>query len=241
MSLKTKGDPVDTSKDGNGLLDSLPLRQRSDVLAQCERVDLAFGTILCEAGEPFQYAYFPLTGNISMGSSLVGHESFETEGIGRDGMLGAALVLNVNRAPQRGIVQTRCLALRLSARSMRAALRDYPALFRILQRYLYVVLAELSQTVGCIHFHDVGKRLARGLLLAHDRARTDHLLLTHQLLADMLGVQRGAITLAAIKLQDEDIIRYSRGKISILNRRKLEAASCGCYGASIEHYASIFS
>lgn len=241
MALEGKVEPLDTSPGGNHLIDSLPPRQRKSVLAQCEHVELAFGTVLCEAGEPFEYAYFPLTGNISLVKTLVGHEPFETESIGREGMLGAVLILNINRAPQRGIVQTQCQALRMKAKGMRAALRGNPALCRILERYLYVVLAELSQTTSCIRFHDVGKRLARGLLLAHDRAQTDHLPLTHQLLADMLGVQRGAITIAAIKLQREGIIRYSRGKISILNRERLEATSCGCYGASIENYADILS
>jgi CRP-like cAMP-binding protein len=129
----------------------------------------------------------------------------------------------------------------MQAKALQAALQSQPALFRILQGYLYVVLAELLQTTGCVRFHAVGKRLARALLLAHDRAQTDQLPLTHQLLADMLGVQREAVTLAAIKLQREGLIRYSRGKISILDRKGLEAASCGCYGASIENNGGLLS
>lgn len=241
MPLKEEVEVVDTSKDGNRLLDSMPLRQRQAVLDQCERVELTFGTILCEAGEPFKYAYFPIDGNISLVKTLVGHEPFEAESIGREGMLGTALILNINLAPLRGVVLTPCLALRISVKKMAKAVQSYPEFFQILQRYLYVVLAELLQTTGCIRFHDVGKRLARGLLLAQDRAQSDHLFLTHLLLADMLGVQRGAVTIAAIKLQKEGVIRYSRGKISILDRKKLEASSCECYGASIENYASILS
>lgn len=105
-------------------------------------------------------------------------------------MLGVALILDVNRATQRGIVQTPCLALRMKSKRVRMVLDEHPAFLRILQRYLYVVLAELSQSTGCVRFHDVGSRLARGLLLAHDRVQTDDLpLLTHKLLAEMLGVQ----------------------------------------------------
>lgn len=241
MSLRTKAEVIDISKDGNCLIDNLPTQERSAVLDQCERIDLAFGTILCEAGEPFRYAYFPLSGNISMVTAFAGHEPFETEGIGRDGMLGAALILNANCAPQRGIVQTRCLALRIDAQKMRAASQEHPALFRLLQRYLTTIIAEQSQAIGCIRFHDVGKRLARVLLITHDRAQTNHLPLTHQLLADMLGVQRGAVTLAASKLQREGSIRYSRGKIEILDRQKLEGASCECYSESIDHFASLYS
>lgn len=241
MVAKAKGARVDTSQHGNRLVDNLPPRQRNGLLARCESVELAFGTVLCEAGKPFTYAYFPIAGNISLVKTLAGHEPFQTESIGNEGMLGAALLLNMNRAPLRGIVQTPCLALRIHAKNMQAALQVYPAFLRILQRYLYAILVELSQASGCIHFHDVGRRLARDLLLAHDRAQTDQLPLTHQLLADMLGVQRGAVSIAAIKLQREGIIHYSRGKISILDRAGLEASSCGCYGASVENYAKIFS
>lgn len=241
MPLKGELEALDKSKDGNRLLDSLPPGQRQAVLDQCERVELDFRTILCEAGEPFQYAYFPIDGNISLIKTLVGHEPFEAESIGREGMLGSALILSVNLAPLRGIVLTPCLALRISVEKLAKAMENYPDFLRILQCYLYIVLAELVQTTGCIRFHDVGKRLARALLLAQDRANSDHLYLTHLLLADMLGVQRGAITIAAIKLQREGIIRYTRGQISILDRKKLEASSCECYGVIIENHASFLS
>lgn len=239
MLLKSKGVPVAESQGVNRLIDSLPVRQRSSVLALCEPVDLACGTVLCEAGKPFKHAYFPITGNISRMHTLVGHTPFEIENIGSEGMLGATLILNINCAPHRGVVQIPCLALCIQAKRLRAALQYYPALCAVLQRYLCFSIMERSQTTGCIRFHDVGKRLARGLLLAQDCAPTERLPLTHQLLADMLGVQRGAVTLAAIKLQEEGIIRYSRGKIAILDRQGLELAACGCYRESIKNYASI--
>lgn len=241
MSLQGKSSPLPTIKSGNRLIDSLPTRQRDGVLAQCETVKIDFGTMLCEAGKPFDYAYFPISGSISLIKTLLGHNPLETESIGREGMLGAVLVLSINRAPQCAIAQTPCVALRMDATRMPSTLQSHPALVLILQRYLYVVLSELSQTAGCMHFHEVSRRLARGLLQAHDRFQSNQLPLTHQLLSEMLGVQRGAVTLAAIKLQREGIIRYSRGKISILDRKKLEASSCGCYGASVENYASILS
>lgn len=241
MALKQQLEAIDTSKDGNRLLDSLPSGQRNGFLAQCDLVELAFGEVLCEAGQPFKYAYFPIAGNISLVKTLVGHEPFETESIGSEGMLGTSLILSVNRAPQRGVVLAPCPALRISAQDMRLALKSYPALLAALQRYLYVVLVELLQTTGCVRYHDVGKRLARVLLVAHDRSQDDNISLTHMLLADMLGVQRGAVTIAATKLQREGIIRYSRGKISILDRDRLEASSCECYRASIEKYSGMLS
>lgn len=232
---------TDTSHDSNRLIDGLPSTERDCVMIHCDQVELAPGTVLSQAGEPFEHVYFPITGSISLVKAIVGHEPFETESIGSEGVLGADLILDVNRASQRGIVQTPCLALQITAEEMRSILPELPVLSRILKRYLYILLVELTQTTGCIRFHDVGKRLARELLQAHDRVHTPYLPLTHQHLANMLGVQREAVTLAAIKLQRENIIRYSRGKIFILDRDKLEASSCRCYADSIKNYASIFS
>jgi len=209
------------------------------VLAQCEPVEIAVGEILCETGESFSHAYFPVTGNISLINALDGHRPFETESIGSEGMLGASLILGINRALQRGIVQTPCMAMRIKAEILQAAAQRYPALSHILQSYLYVALVELLQTISCTRFHEVAKRLPRALLLAHDRSQTNCLPLTHLLLAEILGVQRGAVTIAAVKLQRKGIIRYSRGKITIVDRKGLEAKSCRCYQASIENYASL--
>ncbi|WP_347330917.1 Crp/Fnr family transcriptional regulator [Marinimicrobium locisalis] len=203
----------------------------------CEPVDLKVGTVLCQAGQPFRYAYFPIVGTISLTETLAGHEPLETDSIGNEGMLGSALVLNIKHAPQTAVVQTPLQALRFRAKQMPTALRSLPSLLGALQRYLYASMVEQSQTTGCIHFHEVARRLAKALLLAQDRANSNHLPLTHQHLADTLGVRRSAVTIAAIKLQRDGIIRYSRGKISILDRERLENSSCRCYQASVENYA----
>lgn len=239
MSSQGKGSSVDASTGGNRLIDSLPATQRTAVLAQCERVEIAFGTVLCDAGRPFDYAYFPLCGSISLSETLPERDPVQTQSIGSEGMLGAILLLNINRASLRGVAQTSCVALRIKGRDIQGALQHHPAFLRVLQRYLNVVLTELSQNAVCVHFHEVKNRLARCLLHAQDRSESDQLPLTHQLLADMLGVQRSAVTLAAIKFQREGVIRYSRGKISILDRKRLEASSCRCYGASVANYATI--
>lgn len=236
MPLKERGEPSDGVWGGNHLIDGLPTGQRTAVLNQCVPMNLKVGTVLCEAGEPFQYAYFPVTGRISLMNPISGHQAFETLSIGRMGMLGSTLILGASQAPQQGIVQTSCLALRMEAQSLQAALQSHPAFLHTLQRYLFVVVTELLQTTACVRFHDAGQRLARQLLLAHDHAGADHLLLTHQRLADLLGVQRGAVTIAAFKLQKQGIIHYSRGKIVILDRQGLEAKSCECHAASIKNH-----
>lgn len=226
---------------GNQLLDYLPGRERERVIANCEPVDLVFGAVLCERGQPFSHVYFPISGSISLLQTVRGHAPFETESIGREGMLGVTLVLGTRQAPQRAVVYAAGLALRTDSERIREIMLRYPALQTILQRYLYVVLTELSRSAGCVRFHDVRSRLARALLLAHDRVSADDLpLLTHRLLADRLGVQRGSVTIAAAKLQRRGIIRYSRGRIVILDREGLEAAACGCYRASIENYQAMF-
>lgn len=237
MSRKGKNEPSGTATGENLLIDSLPSRQRAGVLSRCEPVQMSAGEVLCKAGDPFQYVYFPIVGSIAMATTLPDGQTLETDSVGREGMLGAALALNINRAYQTGTVWAPCRAQRMKATRVRAALQSNPALFRILQRYMYVVLSELSQKTGCIHFHDVGRRLARELLLAHDRARGDHLSLTHMRLAEMIGVQRGAVTIAATRLQRDEIIRYSRGKIFILDHKRLEAASCGCYRQGVKSHA----
>jgi CRP-like cAMP-binding protein len=225
----------------NLLIGGLPRRERDRILERCERVDLVCGTILCEPDQRIRHVYFPCTGFISVLTILEGHKPLEMGLIGREGMLGATLVLGVDAAPLRALVQGAGIALRMTAPQLLNALRDSPALLRSLNRYLYVSMAQLSQTAACTCFHEIQPRLARWLLMTHDRARTDHFHLTHQFLADMLGVQRSAVTIAAGVLQRRRLIRYTRGNISILDRRGLEAASCGCYDAVNADYARLLA
>jgi hypothetical protein len=161
--------------------------------------------------------------------------------VGNEGMLGVTLVLGVNTTPLRGVVQGSGSALRMSAGKFRRALAVSPVLLRKLNRYLYVLMAQLSQVAGCNRFHEVQSRLAYWLLMTHDRAHADHFHLTHQFLADMLGVQRSAVTIAAGALQRMQLISYTRGEINILSRSGLEGASCECYDAVIQDYAQLLT
>lgn len=225
----------------NRLIEGLPRKERNRILERCEPVDLVLGTILCEPDLPLPYAYFPLTGFISLVETVDNHPPLEMGLIGDEGMLGATLALGVNSAPLQGVVQGTGSALRMTAPQLRHDLRNSPSLLRTLNRYLYVLIAQLSQSAACTRFHEVEARLARWLLMTHDRAHADHFYLTHKFLADMLGVQRSAVTIAAGALQRRNLIRYSRGEITVLGRRGLEAASCECYRAVAEDYTELFA
>jgi CRP-like cAMP-binding protein len=224
----------------NRLIEGLPPRARNRILERCKPVDLVFGAVLCQSGKPFRHVYFPLTGFISTLGNVAGHPPLEMRLIGNEGMLGVTLVLGVGTAPLRAVVQGSGTALRMTAIQLRRELRESPALLRMLNRYLYVVMAQLSQTAACNRFHEVEARLARSLLMMHDRAHSDCFHLTHAFLADMLGVRRSGVTIAAGALQKRRLIRYARGEIRILDRQRLEAASCECYAALIADYAQVF-
>ena len=218
----------------NRLIERLPRADRRRILAQCEAVDLVFGTVLCEPGEALRHVYFPVTGCISLVATVGGHPPLEMDLIGSEGMLGLTLALDVGaEAPLRGVVKGNGSAWRMPAPAFRRELRQCPALLRSLQRQLFVLISQLARTAACTGFHEVEARLARWLLMSHDRAHADHFHLTHETLADMLGVQRSAVTIAAGALQKAQLISYRRGDIQVLDREGLEAAACECYEAAV--------
>ena len=224
----------------NKLLTGLRRTDRLALLQRCEAVELVFGQILCEPGQPFQHAHFPLTGFVSVVATLGAQPPLEIGLIGNEGMLGATLALGVDAAPMRGVVQGRGSALRISRAHLRRELSASAALRHTLERYLYVVMSQLAMSAACTHFHQVEPRLARWLLMTHDRAHAGHIHLTHLFLADMLGVRRSSVSVAAAALQRDKLIGYTRGEITILDRERLERTACPCYAAEKAHYTRIF-
>jgi CRP-like cAMP-binding protein len=223
----------------NKLLDGLPTHLRNHLVKACELVKIHFGSILCEAESPLEYAYFPVTGFISLVSVVKDHKPLEMNLIGNEGMLGATLSLGVINAPLRALVQGSGFALRISAAHLRHELRIAPMLMLRFHQYVYVLLTQLAQSATCIHFHEIEPRLARWLLMTQDRTESNQLHLTQEFLADMLGVRRSSITIAAGALQARKIIHYSRGEIIILDRLALEKSACECYQATISDYEEI--
>lgn len=218
----------------NMLLDALPYDEKKLVLARCETINLVSGEVLCEQNQNPRHVYFPLTGIISLVIGVGEEAAVELTMIGNEGMLGATKILGVSEAPLRGIVQADGKALRMTADAFEELSKNGSQLQAVIKRYVFVLMTQLNRTAGCTHFHAVSSRLARWLLMAHDRTAGDGFYLTQQFLSEMLGVQRSAVSIAAGVLQENRLISYSRGDIKILDRHGLEAASCSCYAAIVE-------
>lgn len=183
-----------------------------------------------------RHVYFPLTGFASLVISVNGHKPLELNMIGNEGMVGAELVLGMRGAPYTSVVQGSGTALRLEASAFGKQLDTCPGLHEICNRYFHVLVEQTAQSIACNSFHEVSQRLARWLLMAHDRFGGEDLELTHAFLATMLGVRRSAITIAAGHLQQQQLIRYARGRIRILSRDGLEEVCCECYAAGVKAY-----
>jgi CRP-like cAMP-binding protein len=213
----------------NRLLAVLPRQDQQRILARCDHVELVADEVLHEAGTLQRHVYFPIGGFISLVAPLDATAGLEVNLVGSEGMVGDSVLLDVPISPHHHLVQGSGSALRLTAAGMRSELMRSSPLRRRLNRYIYVKMHQIALTAACIRFHVVEARLVRWLLMRHDRALGDQFHATHEFLAYVLGVRRVGITQAATSLQRKKLISYSRGNITILDRRGLEAVSCACY------------
>jgi CRP-like cAMP-binding protein len=213
----------------NHLLAALP----EDVLARFEPelslVQLALGQVIYEPDEQLQHVYFPTTSIVSLLYVMENGTSAEMGVVGCDGVVGIAVFMGGDTTPNRAVVQCAGSAYRLELRFFREELRRIEELHRALLLYTQALLTQMSQTAVCNRLHSVEQRLCRCLLLSHDRLHSDELIMTQELIANMLGVRREGISVAAHRLQDSGLIRYRRGHITILDRPGLERAVCECY------------
>ncbi len=227
------------SPANNRLLTDLPGKDREQLLAKCETIELNFAEVLYRPEELIRYVYFPTGSLISLMRPINNSASLEVKLIGNEGMLGITLILGVDVTPFHALVHGKGPALRMTASAFLHELEQSPALQQELKRYLYVSMSQLAQTTACTRYHVVEARLARWLLMTHDRAHSNHFHVTHELMAHMLGVRRVGITKAANSLLKQKLISYRRGDITILDRAGLEAASCECYRVDKDIYERI--
>jgi CRP-like cAMP-binding protein len=215
----------------NQILSALTATARQRLFPHLKPVPMSLGTVLCDSGAAPRYIYFPIDCIVSLLHVLESGASAEIAVVGNEGAIGISLFMGGENTPSRAIVQSPGLAYRLSATRIKTEFRRHGQMLHLLLRYTQALIAQMAQTAVCNRHHSVNQQLCRWLLLSLDRVSSNELSMTQELIANMLGVRREGVTAAAGRLQKLGVIRYYRGEIIVLDRRKLEALSCECYAA----------
>jgi CRP-like cAMP-binding protein len=213
----------------NRLLAALPGDEYELLLPSLQQVSFSLGEVVYEFGGHLDYVYFPTTAIVSLLYTMENGTSAEMGLTGNDGVVGIALFMGGGTMPNRAVVQSAGGAIRMKAKVLQDAFALGGKFQQLLLRYTQALITQISQTAVCNRLHSVDQQLCRWLLLSHDRVKADELIMTQELIADMLGVRREGVTVAAGRLQDAGAISYVRGHIKILNRQKLEETVCECY------------
>jgi CRP-like cAMP-binding protein len=215
---------------GNEILRDLPADERNLVSSKLESVTLKLHDVLHEPGAPIKFGYFPDSGIVSILSVLSNGKSLEVGLIGREGFVGLPLTVGFRSSPTRAICQAPGTALRIAASTLAQVLPQCPKFKNALDRYSLTLGMQASQVAACNGLHEVDARLARWLMMCHDRLGLDSFPLTQEFLSQMLGIRRASVTVAAGILQKAGLIRSAQGEVTILNRKGLEDLACECYG-----------
>jgi CRP-like cAMP-binding protein len=224
----------------NRILASIPAVEFALLAPHLTHVDHELGQSLHRAGDPITYVYFIETGFISALTMLSDGQPLEIGLIGAEGVAGVSVVLGAKNSYSETMCQTGGGAYKISANDLLNVVAAAPHLRDLLLRYVHVFHVQVAQTAACNAHHDLGQRLARWLLAAHDRSGIPELSLTQDLIAIMLGVRRSTVSIAASTLQKAGVIRYQHGRITILDRVGLENAACECYEAVASEYRALF-
>lgn len=216
----------------NSILNKLPQDEYERLLPDLEFIDLPLGVILYKSGDIIEHVYFPNDGLVSLVTHMKDGSTIEVGIIGIDGMVGIPVLLGDDIAFEEAIVQIAGNAMRMRSDVFKGLLkRTHSPLLTLLLLYTRNLMKQVAQTAACNRLHTIEERLARWLLMCHDRMESDELLLTQEFISDMLGTRRASVGSAAMGLQMDGLIRYSRGHISILKRADLEEFACECYQA----------
>ena len=213
----------------NNILDALPAEERERLFPHLTLVEMPLGMVLYEAGEALRHIYFPTDSIVSLLYVMKDGASAEIAVVGNEGAIGVSLFMGGETTPSRGIVQSAGSAYRLSGRRLKQEFERHGQLLHVLLRYTQSLITQMAQTAVCNRHHSIDQQLCRWLLLSLDRLPSNRLNMTQELIANMLGVRREGVTGAAGNLQDLGVIHYSRGRITVLDRPKLEQLSCECY------------
>jgi len=227
ISVRVFSRLIDPSE--NRLLAALPQEEFERLMPGFQQTSFGLGDVLYEFGGRLDYVYFPTTSIVSLLYTMENGATAEMGLTGNDGVVGIALFMGGETMPNRAVVQSAGDAVRMKAKVLQEEFKVGGQFQRLLLRYTQALITQISQTAVCNRLHSVEQQLCRWLLLSHDRVNTDELVMTQELIADMLGVRREGVTVAAGHLQDIGAIGYVRGRIQILDRQKLEETACECY------------
>jgi len=220
----------------NHLLASLPPEEWKRWAPLIERVDMPLGQVLYESGVALGYVYFPLTAIVSLLYVMENGASAEIAVVGNEGIVGVSLFMGGESTPSRAVVQSAGLGCRLKAPVMKSEFDRAGPVLHLLLRYTQALITQMAQTAVCNRHHSLDQQLCRWLLLSLDRLQGAELVMTQELIANMLGVRREGVTEGALKLQKAGLIRYSRGHITVLDRKGLEDRTCECYAVVKREY-----
>jgi len=220
----------------NRLLAALPDAESQRWLPQLERVEMPLGQVLYESGGTLSHVYFPTTAIVSLLYVMENGASAEIAVVGNEGIVGISLFMGGDSTSSRAVVQSAGLGLRLKAQIMKDDFNRAGPVLHLLLRYTQALITQMAQTAVCNRHHSLDQQLCRWLLLSLDRLQGNELVMTQELIANMLGVRREGVTEGALKLQQAGLIRYARGHISVLDRDGLEKRSCECYAVVKKEY-----
>jgi CRP-like cAMP-binding protein len=225
--------PVPDPSD-NDILDALPAAERARLFPHLQLVQLPLGKVLYESGAALRHIYFPVDSIVSLLYVMRDGASAEIAVVGKEGAVGVSLFMGGETTPSRALVQSAGHAYRLSRGRLKAEFNRHGELLHVLLRYTQSLLTQMAQTAVCNRHHTLDQQLCRWLLLSLDRLKSNTLTMTQELIANMIGVRREGVTTAAGKLQKLGVIRYARGKITVVDRPQLEQLACECY-AVVKH------
>jgi len=220
----------------NRLLAALPPPEWSRWAPMLERVDMPLGQVIYESGVALNYVYFPINAIVSLLYVMENGASAEIAVVGNEGIVGVSLFMGGESTPSRAVVQSAGLGCRLKAALMKTEFDKAGAVLHLLLRYTQALITQMAQTAVCNRHHSLDQQLCRWLLLSLDRLQGTELVMTQELIANMLGVRREGVTEGALKLQKAGLIKYTRGHITVLDREGLESRTCECYAVVKREY-----